>query len=104
MAVAEVVAGAIERDADHTLGDAVLGGDGHDVCVVMLVRLGLGVRARMRFDDVVRTVARSPIMLVHRIRAARGAAEAIRRAKSAGEWEGNVYTPKSFCKRPRKPH
>lgn len=84
--------------------EKVLAGTVLAVCVVMLVRLGLGVRARMRFDDAVRTVARSPIMLVHRIRAARGAAEAIRRAKSAGEWEGNVYTPKSFSKRPRKPH
>jgi 20S proteasome alpha/beta subunit len=34
--------------------------------------------------------------------AARLADEAIRRAKD-GDWEGNVYKPKSF-RRPRKPH
>lgn len=73
------------------------------VCVVMLLRLCLGARLRLRFDHAARAVARSPMMLVHRVRAARGAAEAIRRAQSPGEWDGNVYTPKSF-RRPRKPH
>lgn len=84
--------------------EKVLAGIVLAVCVVMLVRLALGARARMRFDHIARAVGRSPIMLVHRIRAARAAAQAIRRAKSAGEWDGNVYTPKSFSKRPRKPH
>jgi len=69
----------------------------------MLVRLCLSARARYRLDQAMRTVVRSPLWVVHRMRASRGAAEAIRRVKSAGEWEGNVYTPKSF-KRPRKPH
>lgn len=72
-------------------------------CVVMLLRLCLGARLRLRFDLAARALWRAPMMLVHRMRAARGAAEAIRRAKSAGEWDGNVYTPKSF-RRPRKPH
>ena len=73
------------------------------VCAVMLLRLCLSARARYRFDHAVRTVVRLPLWVVHRMRASRGAAEAIRRAKAKGEWEGNVYTPKSF-KRPRKPH
>ncbi|ARN20600.1 hypothetical protein [Piscinibacter gummiphilus] len=85
--------------------EKVLAGAGLAVCVVMLLRLCLGVRARMRFDHAVRSVARLPMLAVHRVRAARGAAEAIRRAKSSdGDWQGNVYTPKSFNKRPRKPH
>lgn len=85
--------------------EKVLAGAVLAVCVVMLLRLCLGVRARMRFDHAMRSAARLPMLAVHRVRAARGAAEAIRRAKSSdGDWEGNVYTPKSFNKRPRKPH
>lgn len=84
--------------------EKVLAGAVLAVCVVMLFRLCLGLRARMRFDHTVRTAVRLPMLAVHRVRAARGAAEAIRRAKSTeGDWQGNVYTPKSF-KRPRKPH
>ena len=81
----------------------VLAGTVLVVCAVMLLRLCLRARAQYRFDQAVRTVLHLPMWVVHRVRASRGAAEAIRRAKSAGEWEGNVYTPKSF-KRPRKPH
>ena len=87
--------------------EKVLAGVVLAVCVVMLLRLCLGLRARYRFDERVRTVARLPMLAVHRVRAARGAAEAIRRAKRPdGQWHGNVYTPKSFnqTKRPRKPH
>ena len=88
--------------------EKVLAGAVLAVCVVMLLRLCLGLRARHRFDEGLRTVARLPLMAVHRVRAARGAAEAIRRAKRTdGHWQGNVYTPKSFnpsSKRPRTPH
>ena len=85
--------------------EKVLAGAVLAVCVVMLLRLCLGVRARLRFDHAARAIARLPMLAVHRVRAARGAAEAIRRAKSTdGDWHGNVYTPKSFNKRPRKPH
>jgi len=86
--------------------EKVLAGAVLAVCVVMLLRLCLGVRARLRFDAAVRSTARLPMLAVHRVRASRGAAEAIRRAKSTdGDWQGNVYTPKSFNnKRPRKPH
>jgi len=83
--------------------EKVLAGTALAVCVVMLLRLCLGARARYRFDRAWRAAVHAPMWVVHRVRASRGAAEAIRRAKSAGEWEGNVYTPKSF-KRPRKPH
>jgi hypothetical protein len=81
---------------------------GVEECVVMLLRLCLGHRAKHRFDDAVRSAARLPLLAVHRVRAQRGAAEAIRRARRPdGQWQGNVYTPKSFqqsSKRPRKPH
>ena len=83
--------------------EKVLAGVGVAVCVVMLVRLCLSAQARYRFDHAVRSVARLPMLAVHRVRASRGAAEAIRRAKTGGDWQGNVYTPKSF-KRPKKPH
>jgi len=85
--------------------EKVLAGAMLAVCVVMLLRLCLGFRARLRFDDAMRSIARLPMLAVHRVRANRGAAEAIRRAKATdGDWQGNVYTPKSFNKRPRKPH
>ena len=83
--------------------EKVLAGLELAICAVMLLRLCQGVRARYRFDQAARAVARGPVWVVHRFRASRAAAEAIRRAKSAGDWQGNVYTPKSF-KRPRKPH
>ena len=78
------------------------------VCGVMLLRLCLAARARHRFDNAARAVARLPLLAVHRVRAARGGAEGIPRAERPdGHWEGNVYTAKSVqqtSKRPRKPH
>jgi len=98
----------VQRVEESDVFEKVLAGAVLAVCVVMLVRLCLGLRVRRRFDDGVRHVARLPMLAVHRVRAARGAAEAIRRAKRTdGHWQGNVYTPKSFnpnSKRPRKPH
>jgi hypothetical protein len=88
---------------EQNVVEKVLAGAVLAVCAVMLLRLCLGVRARYRFDRAARAVMHLPRWVVHRVRASRGAAEAIRRAKSAGDWQGNVYTPKSF-KRPRKPH
>jgi len=78
------------------------------ICVVMMTRLLLGVRLRMKVDAFARRSwqglrggARS---LLHR-RSSRKSAEqlaeeAIRRARGEGSWEGNVYKPKSFSKRP----
>ena len=81
-------------------------------CVLLLVRLAIGERWRWRVDralgnvfrGVPRTVRRWLALLRHRrmaARAARVADEAIRRARSRGDWEGNVYKPRSFRKRPR---
>ena len=86
-------------------------------CLVMLVRLGLGMRRRQRFDSTVarwcrRTSARLDSLFTwnsSRRRARREAEAAIRRAREgtssgAGEWDGNVYRPKSFKKKGRKIH
>ncbi len=96
------------------------------VCLVLLVRLVIGPARRYRFDRQMRrgfrpvTRAASAVrasclrvwqtVFLRRAReraAAREAAEAIERARRRrvedGDWEGNVYTPKSF-RRPKKPH
>jgi hypothetical protein len=76
-------------------------------CLVLLVRLVLGEGRRHRFD---RAVARWSRIAGSRIqglftwnasrrRARRAAEEVIRRAREGGEWDGNVYRPKSFGKR-----
>ena len=76
-------------------------------CLVLLLRLLLGERRRHRFD---RGLARWSRSLGARIeglftwnagrrRARRAAEEAIRRAREGGEWDGNVYRPKSFGKK-----
>ncbi|MGZ5130774.1 MAG: hypothetical protein ACXWCU_16520 [Caldimonas sp.] len=81
-------------------------------CLVMLLRLVLGPRRRQRFDSSIarwsrRTGARLDALFTWnsaRRRARRAADEAIRRARDgAGEWDGNVYRPKSF-KKDRKIH
>lgn len=80
------------------------------ICVILVVRLCLGVRRRQRFDSAVRRAAQacqrsaraSYHWLVHRKNASRAANDAIKRARG-GSWDGNVYKPKSF-RRPRKPH
>lgn len=81
-------------------------------CLVMLVRLGLGARRRQRFDTTAarwsrRAGARLDTLFTWnsgRRRARREAEDAIRRARDGGgEWDGNVYRPKSF-KKDRKIH
>ncbi len=86
-------------------------------CLVMLLRLSLGARRRQRFDSTVarwsrRTGARFESIFTwnsSRRHARRVAEAAIRRAREgtrtdAGEWDGNVYRPKSFKKKGRKIH
>jgi hypothetical protein len=81
------------------------------LCAVLLVRLCLGPRRRLRFDALVRRAwhacRRWGLRMWHwrasRRDAARAADEAIERARSGVERDGNVYKPKSF-RRPRKPH
>ena len=73
------------------------------ICVVMLARLCLGHSAKHRLDSFFASMVKLPLYFPRKWRASRGAAQAIRRAKAQGDWDGNVYTPKSF-RRPRKPH
>lgn len=79
------------------------------ICVVLMVRLLIGVRLRMRLDalarrawQAVRDGARSLTRRrSSRKSAAQEAEEAIRRAREGGTWDGNVYKPKSFKRPPR---
>ena len=101
------------------LAEQLIAGLALSVCVVLLVRLGLGRARQQRFDHAVRTfgrrlaggIRRGWQRLTWERRAAREARAAIERARTGrssvhaddGEWKGNVYTPKRFRK-PRKPH
>lgn len=76
------------------------------VCAVLLLRLLIGEKRRARLDAALRRAVRSVRGLAmsarHRREAARVAEEAIERARQrSGEWDGNVYKPKSFRKPPR---
>jgi hypothetical protein len=89
------------------------------VCLVLMLRLVLGARRRARFDAAARRAWGNSQQFVrsayhwrsHRREAERTADEVIQRARGRsansdsmdGEWEGNVYKPKSFRK-PRKLH
>ena len=83
-------------------------------CAVLLARLLMGETRRWRFDAAVRrgwfATRRRFLLMWHwrasRRAAARAADDAIRRArqKDGGEWDGNVYKPKSFRKPPNKLH
>ena len=92
--------------------EAVFDGIVLAVCVVLMVRLMLGTPRRYRFDTAVRRVAarlrRAALSIWHwrdarreGERARKVADEAIQRARDRGEWDGNVYRPKSFRKPPR---
>ena len=81
------------------------------VCGLLLLRLVIGERRRYRYDAFWRrlwvAVRVRSLRLWHWRSASRQARqdadEAIRRA-SGGEWDGNVYKPKSFKRDPRKLH
>jgi hypothetical protein len=83
-------------------------------CIVMLARLLMGEPRRYRFDAAARRVGfalKRRVFLAWHWRASKRAAaqaaeDAIRRArtKGEGEWDGNVYKPKSFRKPPNKLH
>lgn len=81
------------------------------VCAVLLVRLVLGEPRRRRFDANLRrlwlALKRRTLHAWHwrerKRLAEQAAADAIERARRAGEWDGNVYKAKSF-RQPRKPH
>ena len=83
-------------------------------CLVLLLRMLLGQRRRQRLDATLRRW-RAPwqrrLLQARRdsaeSRAERTAQEAIaraRRAAAAGEWDGNVYRPKSFKRKKRDLH
>lgn len=89
------------------------------VCLVLMLRLVLGARRRARFDAAARRAWGNSQQFMRsayhwrsqRREAERAADEVIQRARGRsansdsidGEWEGNVYKPKSFRK-PRKLH
>jgi hypothetical protein len=83
------------------------------LCVLMLARQLLSAPRRARVDrrlrhvwwDVQQRLRAAWHWRTSRQTAQRAAEEAIRRAREGqgGEWDGNVYRPKSF-KRPKKPH
>jgi hypothetical protein len=79
-------------------------------CAILMLRLLLGERRRYRFDAALRraghALRRWGLKLRHwrssRRAAAKAADEAIARARGRdGDWDGNVYKPKSFRKPPR---
>lgn len=84
------------------------------VCVLLLVRMLLGPLRRERLDAVLRRWRapwRRRLQQARRdsaeSRAQRAAQEAIARARRAaadGEWDGNVYRPKSFKRKKRDLH
>ncbi len=84
------------------------------VCVVLLLRMMLGRRRRDRFDAVVRRAWARWSQRFGRVfarpsahaLAEREAKAAIERAsrRAAGEWDGNVYRPKSFKRKKRDLH
>lgn len=75
------------------------------VCVLLFARLLIGARRRARVDAALHRAALATrhafANIRHRREAARVADEAIQRARNRGQWDGNVYTPKSFKKPPR---
>ena len=82
-------------------------------CLIALGRLVLGERRRHRLDRALARWTRAARSRIEglftwnadRRRARRAADEAIRRARDGGEWDGNVYRPKSFQgKKDRKIH
>lgn len=82
-------------------------------CVAALLRLLLGERRRHRVERAIARWSRNVrsrlagvfTLNADRRRARRAADEAIRRAREGGEWDGNVYRPKSFQgKKDRKIH
>jgi len=74
-------------------------------CLALLVRLLIGARRRARLDAALRRAmhaVRGAVLAVrHRREAARVAEDVIKRARERGEWDGNVFKPKSFRKPPR---
>ena len=81
-------------------------------CAVLMARLLIGERRRARFDAAARRgwfVVRRRVLLTWHWRASKRAAaqaaeEAIRRARTRAQRDGNVYKPDTFRKPPNKLH
>ena len=90
--------------------EKILAGIALFVCVALLGRLLLSTHRQLQFDFAVErawaSLRRTTLRLVRwpsaRRQAHRETRDAIERARG-GEWDGNVYRPKSF-RRPKKPH
>ena len=90
--------------------DKILPGLTLAVCMVLLVRMMLSAPRRYRFDAAMQRLwwaLRHRALLVWNWRSSRQAAakaaeEAIRRARGGGTWDGKVYRPDAFHKKPPK--
>jgi hypothetical protein len=79
------------------------------LCVVFMLRLLVGAQRRAALDAQARLAwlrLKHGALQLYRWRSTRKSAErlaeeAIRRARDDGQWEGNVYKPKSFKRPPR---
>jgi type IV pilus biogenesis protein CpaD/CtpE len=77
-------------------------------CLVMLARMLIGAPRRSRLDALLQrwwwATRRRALLIWHwrsaRQHAAKAAEEAIRRARASGEWDGKVYRPDAFHKKP----
>lgn len=102
--------------ADVNLIEKVFAGAMLAVCLLLMLRLVLGPSRRFRFDAALRRFGaaverRLQSLGPHRSAASRAEREADkaierarRRAASPGEWDGNVYRPKSFKRKKRDLH
>jgi hypothetical protein len=89
--------------------EKVLAGAVAALCIVFMLRLLVGAQRRAVLDARARLawlrLRHGWLQLYHwrssRKSAERLAEEAIRRARDEGQWDGNVYKPKSFKRPPR---
>ncbi len=102
------------RGVNVAMMEKILASLGLVVCVALLVHMALGPRRRQAVDAAVaralQALRRTAWGLWHwrstRETARREADDAIQRARQGrtqGQWDGNVYRPRSF-KGPKKPH
>jgi hypothetical protein len=88
------------------VGEKIFAGIVLLVCALLMLRLVIGARRRYAYDAFWRRLWAGTRIRALRLwhwrsasrQARRDADEAIRRARgrAEGEWDGNVYTPKSF--------
>ncbi|MBT9458134.1 MAG: hypothetical protein IV097_16065 [Burkholderiaceae bacterium] len=90
----------------------ILAALGLAICLLLGVRMCLSAPRQRRLDAVLQRwgyrLKAQALRLYRwpasRRRAAQEAEAAIERARKKGQWDGNVYRPESFSKKPRKPH